>query len=137
VFYPRRRIKYIKMIFLLRDGQQQTKTKQNSQTSGEFFQSARIQLSVAKEREEKYQNHRQNRVTNRRKNLESFHDFSGFQDEEHLEGCPVKWLFRRQSNESRKKGSISKSKGVDAKTSKKPVRDKTPREIQISKKWLS
>lgn len=80
-------------------------------------------LSVAKDRETKFQKHRENRTTSRHK-IDSFHDFSDFDETEHLDGCPVKWLFRRQSTES--------WRSCGSKTDK-PVRDKIPKEIQIRK----
>ena len=105
------------------------------------LQSKPIQLTASKEREMKLKNHRENRIKYNN-SISAFYDFGDFDETQHLDGCPVKWLYRKKSLENlenlknpkwcvkkphqereEKKMKIGKSKNF---------RDRTPVEMKIS-----
>lgn len=113
----------------------------NDSPTDSFLQSKPIQLTTSKEREMKLKNHRENRIKYN-KEISAFYDFGDFDETQHLDGCPVKWLYRKKSMESLEnlrngKWCLKKQSSVDEKKEKtgkaKNFRDRTPVEMKISK----
>lgn len=112
-----------------------------SEDEDSFLQSKSIRLTTSKEREKKLKSHRENR-TKYNKGISAFYDFANFDESQHLDGCPVKWLYRKKSVESLRgcKASckaVPKSNEAEEKRRTRGrsgnFRDRTPIEIKISK----